>query len=96
MTKQGYQAPQCVTCGHWPSEHKSSRSPLAIGGAGRGVCLLPNCDCREWVEPRQGDDIPVTVEAADGPVVVMHTPEEFARYHAGVDSEAARKLGGGS
>lgn len=42
--------------------------------------------------PRQGDMIPVTVMAGDGPVIVWHTPEEFAAYHKGVDLEAAKSL----
>jgi hypothetical protein len=33
---------------------------------------------------RQGDSIPVLVEAADGPVIVMHTPEEYARIFKGL------------
>lgn len=42
--------------------------------------------------PRQGDMIPVLVMAGDGPVVVWHTPAEYAAYHKGVDLEAAKSL----
>lgn len=42
--------------------------------------------------PRNGDMIPVTVMAGDGPVIVWHTPEEFAAYHKGIDLEAAKQL----
>lgn len=37
---------------------------------------------------RLGDPVPVLVMAADGPVVVWHTPEEYAALWQGVDVEA--------
>jgi hypothetical protein len=33
--------------------------------------------------------IPVLVEAGDGPLFVMHTPEEYEQLMRGVDNEAA-------
>jgi hypothetical protein len=43
--------------------------------------------------PRNGDMIPVLIQAGDGPVVVWHTPDEYARLWKGVDREAAEVLG---
>lgn len=42
--------------------------------------------------PRNGDMIPVTVMAGDGPVIVLHTPEQYAAYCKGIDREAAEQL----
>jgi hypothetical protein len=42
--------------------------------------------------PRRGDSIPVMVEAADGPVVVWHTPEEYAALWRGVDRDVVEAM----
>lgn len=41
---------------------------------------------------RLGDPVPVLVMAADGPVVVWHTPEEYAALWQGVDPEICEAL----
>lgn len=42
----------------------------------------------------QARTIPVRVMAGDGPVVVWHSPVEFARLWAGVDREVVWALDG--
>lgn len=41
---------------------------------------------------RNGDMVPVTVMAADGPVIILHTPEEYATLWRGVDPDACARL----
>lgn len=43
-------------------------------------------------ELRLGDLVPVLVMAADGPVIILHTPEEYAALWRGVDAEACEAL----
>ena len=48
--------------------------------------------CRAMPAERRGDLVAVLVQAVDGPVVVWHTPEEYAALWRGVDREAAEVL----
>ena len=69
---------------------KTPESPCVGGreGADRirtGVCDVTN----ENLYVDRTGLIPVRIQAADGPAVVWHTPEEYAAFMRGVEVEAA-------